>query len=186
MIERECPNEDHLLLLDELSCQMSDRIKDYLRSRRVLPVYIPGREHTYVYDETYVRTMEHDHVCEYINHDTFLRIQYVHIHVGGCTDVLQPVDHHFGALLKKVMNEFYKVELELNFAEWRDYTANKTLSQSNRRMYMGLWLNMAWGVLRTQGSFISKTFANTVLITKAGHHALKLTRLNRVYKPRFT
>ena len=28
---------------------------------------------------------------------------------GGCTDVCQPVDFHFGAELKRLMNEFYKV-----------------------------------------------------------------------------
>jgi hypothetical protein len=62
MLEKECPGEEHMLLLDELSSQMTPTIKKYLKSRGVLPVYIPG----------------------------------------GCTDVLQPVDHHFGALLKRV------------------------------------------------------------------------------------
>ena len=69
MLHNECPGEEHMLLLDELSSQMSNVIKNYLRSRGVLPVYIPG----------------------------------------GCTDVLQPVDHHFGALLKKVSMRVYYV-----------------------------------------------------------------------------
>jgi len=45
------------------------KIQDYLISRNVLPVYIPG----------------------------------------GCTDVCQAVDFHFGAEMKRMMNEFYKV-----------------------------------------------------------------------------
>ena len=29
---------------------------------------------------------------------------------GGCTDVLQPVDMHFGAELKRITSQFYKVK----------------------------------------------------------------------------
>ena len=144
MLEKECPDEDHLLLLDELSCQMSDLIQRYFRSRRVLPVYIPG----------------------------------------GCTDVLQPVDHHFGAIFKMVMNLFYKTELELNFSEWRDYKSNGSLSQSKRRMLMAMWADNTWGLLRTEGSFTHKCFVNTVLIKKDGSHSLKMKRLRRDYKPK--
>ena len=85
--------------------------------------------------------------------------------------------------MKKIMNEFYKIELELNFAEWREYKENKSLSSSKRRMMMALWLDLTWGLLRTQGTFIRKCFVNTVLISKEGYHGLKLARLRREYKP---
>jgi hypothetical protein len=128
---------------------------------------------------------------------------------GGCTDLLQPVDHHFGAQLKNIMNQFYKVsnsllrtilcpacemrhaivlryvqsELEDNFDAWRDYTNNSSLSDSQRRIYLAQWLDLSWGLLRHYRGFIRKCFDPTVLVKKDGSHELRLKRLHRAYTP---
>ena len=182
MLDRECPG-DHMLLLDELSCQMSPFIKTYFMGRGVLPIYIPG----------------------------------------GCTDLLQPVDYHFGALLKDIMNGFYKVcalcfslffflflscsfffslslsllflsnypvpsslaqvELELQFPLWREYRHNDSLGERKRRMMLASWLDMSWGLMKTQEAFIRKTFNATVLVTKDGAHKYRMKKLSVPYDP---
>ena len=45
----------------------------------------------------------------------------------GLTDLLQPVDAHVAAKTKKLMAALYKVELELNYEEWRFITARAAL-----------------------------------------------------------
>ena len=102
---------------------------------------------------------------------------------GGCTDILQPVDYHFGAELKRLMGQLYQIELDTNFDMWRKYEDNSSLGASSRRRYMATWLNQIWGLFRTQRSFIEKCFDATVLITKNGVNRLRIPRLHAPYTP---
>jgi len=97
---------------------------------------------------------------------------------AGCTDLCQPVDHGVGAELKRLMNSFYKIELELNFAEWRQYKDTKSLSPSKRRILMATWLSHAWGILRTRRDFLRSCFTSTCLVRRDGSHSLKMKGVN--------
>ena len=78
---------------------------------------------------------------------------------------------------------YVQSELQYNFAAWRDYTTNSSLSESQRRIYLAQWLDLTWGLLRHYRAFIRKCFDATVLVKKDGSHELRLKRLHRAYKP---
>jgi hypothetical protein len=80
----------------------------------------------------------------------------------GLTDLLQPVDHHVGAQLKRIMNGFYKIELELNYDDWRNYKRNKSLDAMHRRVLMATWLDAAWGHLKDHPKVLEDSFTHTV------------------------
>ena len=94
----------------------------------------------------------------------------------GCTDLVQPVDHGVGGYVKHLMNALYKVELELNYDEWRDYKSNESLAAPRRRMMMALWLSKVWAhmELPEHSKIFKSSFDDTVLIDKAGKHSLKI------------
>ena len=100
---------------------------------------------------------------------------------GGCTDVLQPVDHHVGAVIKTIIQKLYKVELEISYEEWRNYEYNDSLTDSKRRMLMALWVDMAWELL-SQQDMMEKAFKACVLIKKDGTHEFKFQRYKGEYK----
>jgi hypothetical protein len=103
----------------------------------------------------------------------------------GCTDVVQPIDHHVGAYLKKAMQRFYKLELELRLPEWRNYQSNDSLSASRRRILMAQWLNAAWPILKAKAKFIRSAFESTgVLIRLDGSHEIKIRNLPPNLVPR--
>lgn len=82
----------------------------------------------------------------------------------GLTDLLQPVDHHVGALLKRIMNGLYKVELELNYDMWRNYKNNASLAAPKRRMLLALWLDTAWSYMRKNPQVLEDSFSHTVFL----------------------
>ena len=95
----------------------------------------------------------------------------------GCTDLLQPVDHGVGAILKNIMNQFYQVELEVNYDAWRQYKTSNAMSACRRRIMMATWLSHAWGLLRTKRDILHKAFSSTVLVKQDGTHHLKMRGL---------
>ena len=95
----------------------------------------------------------------------------------GCTDLVQPVDHGVGAILKNIMNVLYQVELEVNYAAWRSYKTSNAMSASRRRILMATWLSHAWGELRIRSDILYKTFSSTVLVKRDGTHNLKMRGL---------
>ena len=98
-----------------------------------------------------------------------------------CTDIVQPVDHNVGAKLKEIMKGLYKIEVELNYDEWRDYKSNKALSASRRRVLMATWLDAAWGFLKLQEDFLYTSFLHTVLIKLDGTHEFKFRGYHKPY-----
>ena len=95
----------------------------------------------------------------------------------GCTDLIQPVDHGVGAILKNIMNQFYQVELEVNYDAWRQYKTSNAMSACRRRIMMATWLSHAWGLLRTKRDILHKAFSSTVLVKQDGTHHLKMRGL---------
>lgn len=67
---------------------------------------------------------------------------------AGCTDVCQPVDLGMGGVLKSVMAAFYKIQLEVDIDEWRNYKDTGALAARNRRIMMARWASKAWGLIR--------------------------------------
>ena len=88
----------------------------------------------------------------------------------GVTDVCQPVDVGVGKFMKHIMSELYKVELELNIDEWRQYQSNKSLSASNRRILMARWLSVAWKEVMKNNHLTRACFERTVLVRRDGSH----------------
>ena len=100
----------------------------------------------------------------------------------GMTDWVQPVDHHCGAQIKKVMQALYKVEVQVNFKEWRSFQANGSLSRRNRRLHMANWLTIAWIYLQQHPQMIEDSFKHTILVKLDGSHELKYRGLD-TYNP---
>jgi len=97
MLDRECPG-CHLLFLDELKCHLAPVMLFLDRHTQThIHIHTSGVEGTY----TYIRQELKAYMLS--------RRVIVVIIPGGCTDVLQPVDMHFGAELKRLMTQFYKV-----------------------------------------------------------------------------
>jgi hypothetical protein len=90
------------------------------------------------------------------------------------TDLLQPVDHHVGAMMKKYIAALYKVEVELNYDEWRGYKANESLAAGRRRVYMAKWLARAWAFIQQDENktVLEQAFVSTVLVKLDGSHQL--------------
>lgn len=93
---------------------------------------------------------------------------------GGCTDLIQPVDHGVGAHMKYLMNKLYKIELEVDYELWRQYQESGALSAPRRRMLMASWLSTAWSFMQAHPEILHKSFTSTVLIRKDGSHELKI------------
>jgi hypothetical protein len=60
------------------------------------------------------------------------------------------------------MNGFYKIELELNYDDWRNYKRNKSLDAMHRRVLMATWLDAAWGHLKDHPKVFEDSFTHTV------------------------
>jgi hypothetical protein len=90
------------------------------------------------------------------------------------TDLLQPVDHHVGATMKKYISALYKVQVELDYDEWRGYKANSSLAAGKRRLYMARWLDMAWKFIQEDENkhVLEQAFVSTVLVKLDGSHSL--------------
>ena len=101
----------------------------------------------------------------------------------GLTDLLQPVDNHVGAHVKLIIAGLYKVEVEVNFQEWRGYQANKSLSAGMRRRHMGRWLATAWEWLKANPHIIHQSFVHTVLVKLDGTHNLVYRGLEKYEVP---
>jgi len=52
-------------------------------------------------------------------------------------------------------------------------------------MHLAKWVDMSWGILKTQATFIRKCFDATVLVAKDGSNRLRMKRLGRPYRPNF-
>jgi hypothetical protein len=92
------------------------------------------------------------------------------------------VDHHVGAFTKSIMAALYKVEVELNFSEWRGYQSNKSLAAGMRRRHMARWLSVAWNHLKANPHIIHQSFVHTVLVKLDGTHTLVYRGLDS-YEP---
>jgi hypothetical protein len=105
---------------------------------------------------------------------------------AGCTDLVQPVDHHVGAWLKYAMKQFYKYDLAMNINCWRNFKHNKSLSASNRRVLLATWLSQAWTILSTKTEFLRSAFDSCgVLIKLDGSHKIKIRELAQDFFPPF-
>ena len=93
---------------------------------------------------------------------------------GGTTEICQPIDRGVAELLKRIMADLYKVELELNYDAWRNFKSNKSLSDSARRMLMAEWVSEAWTFVMEQRQFLHRVCEKSVLITKDGAHRLSV------------
>jgi hypothetical protein len=83
------------------------------------------------------------------------------------------------------MGALYKVEVQVNFKEWRSYEATGALSQRNRRVHMANWLAHAWNFLQLHPEMIEDSFKHTVLVKLDGTHELKYKGLDK-YDPPFS
>lgn len=138
VLDKECPGEEHMLILDGLSGQRMVQFIDKCHENRIICVFTSP----------------------------------------GCTDVIQPIDHHVGAFLKLTIGKLYRIELEINFALWRDYKSNKVLCAGKRRVFMATWLDLAWEVLKTEHHLIRQSFESTgVLVRLDGTHNIKIRGL---------
>jgi hypothetical protein len=170
--------EQHLLLLDDLSSQTMPIIDEMALAGGVHTLLIPPGVLTF---------------------QCFFNLSSVDIDwVVGCTDLL-PVDHHLGARMKQIINTLYKVEVEINYAEWRQYQENGniwlyldtrskflccsgTLSASRRRVMMARWVQIAWKHIVDNPKMIHDSFVHTVLIKLDGSHEIKIRGLD-IYQP---
>ena len=103
----------------------------------------------------------------------------------GLTDLLQPVDSHVAAHVKNLMAAMYKIELELNYAEWRSYQATGALSAMKRRMLMARWLSTAWKHVKAHPYILEQAFKHTVLVKLDGSHSLRYRGLPDYEPPQF-
>lgn len=103
----------------------------------------------------------------------------------GLTDLLQPVDAHVAAKTKKLMAALYKVELELNYEEWRNHRESGALSAQNRRMLMARWLSTAWAEVTKNPYLLESSFKHTVLVKLDGTHELKYRGLPGYEPPKY-
>lgn len=144
--------EQHLLFLDDHKAQKKQEFNEIALKGGVFPFPIPPGlgPHTRAHTHLYV------------------------LHNSGMTDLLQPVDHHVGALMKKYIAALYKVEVELNYDEWRGYKANESLAAGRRRVYMATWLERAWRFIQDNDnkSVLENAFVSTVLVKLDGSHQL--------------
>ena len=104
----------------------------------------------------------------------------------GLTDLLQPVDNHVGARTKAIIAALYKVEVEVNFQEWRGYQSNGSLSAGMRRRHMARWLALAWEWLKANPYIIHQSFVHTVLVKLDGTHELVYRGLENYEVPLHT
>jgi hypothetical protein len=93
---------------------------------------------------------------------------YAHTHILTCAGVI-------GAL--------YKVEVQVNFKEWRSYEATGALSSRYRRWHMANWLAYAWEFLKLHPEMIEDSFTQTVLVKLDGTHELKYKGLDKYDPP---
>ena len=100
------------------------------------------------------------------------------------TDLLKPVDSHVAARTKQMMSALYKVELELNYDEWRSHQASGALSASNRRKLMAKWLDVAWHHLKENPHILQQAFVHTVLVKLDGSHDLRYRGLDGYQPPK--
>ena len=80
------------------------------------------------------------------------------------TDMVAPVDHHCGALLKHLMSIFYHEAVKDHRYEWM-YDSS-ALSASRRRMLMAEWLVNAWIIMQQQPNFFKQAFVSTGWLLK--------------------
>ena len=93
----------------------------------------------------------------------------------NCTDLVAPIDHHVGALLKQRMKKSYAAALMRNWDTWRTKKNNGSLCAKRRRMMMAEWLEEAWNELREDSDFIRSSFESTrILIKRDGSHKIKM------------
>lgn len=83
------------------------------------------------------------------------------------------------------MGALYRIELELNYDEWRNYQDNEALSASNRRKLMARWLDVAWKFLKNHPYIIHQAFKHTVLVKLDGTHELRYRGLPEYNPPSF-
>ncbi len=61
-----------------------------------------------------------------------------------CTDVVSPMDHNIGAMLKQLMSKLYHAALEANRDRWCNPPRQGGLEAWERRVYLAVWLARAW------------------------------------------
>ena len=94
-----------------------------------------------------------------------------------CTDLVAPVDHNVGALLKHLMSIFYHETLAANQDDWM----NNSVSASERRMLMAGWLVDSWEILQKYPRVLKQAFVRTgFLLAQAGVHESEETHLIEV------
>ena len=79
----------------------------------------------------------------------------------NCTDLVAPINHHVGALLKQRMKKSNAAALMRNWDTWRTKENNGSLCAKRRRMMMAGWLEEAWNELREDSDFIRSSFEST-------------------------
>ena len=149
----------HLLFLDDLKTQTMARFINIALQNKVYPFPIPGGSHT------------HPLCC--LNQPN----------LTGLTDLLQPVDSHVAAHIKHLMSVLYKIELEMNYEEWRSYQTSGALSAMKRRMLMARWLHEAWRFMKLNPYVIHQAFRHTVLVKLDGSHDLRYRGLDNYQPP---
>jgi hypothetical protein len=146
------PGKRHLLFLDDHKAQKVQEFNDIAMEGGVFPFPIPPGLGPH--------TRAHTHLLI--------------LHNSGMTDLLQPVDHNVGATMKKYIAALYKVQVELNYDEWRGYKANSSLAVGKRRVLMATWLERAWRFIQLDENkhVLEQAFVSTVLVKLDGSHQL--------------
>lgn len=135
----------------------------------MLETHFPGQKHLLLLDDLSAQKMPR--FREYAMQHNVLPM-YI---PPGCTDLVQPVDHHVGAWLKYAMRTLYQYELNENLDIWRNYKANKVFSAPARRIMLANWLSLAWSFLAKNHHFIKAAFVSTgCLIKLDGSHGIKV------------
>jgi hypothetical protein len=99
---------------------------------------------------------------------------------ASCTDLVQPVDHHCGVMLKFWMAEFYEIEDDLGGDWWLE----NGMPPMFQRINIVRWVTAAWKMMCRYPGFFTKLFQNTGhLNAKDGseNHLIRLDKYEKVY-----
>lgn len=89
------------------------------------------------------------------------------------THMLQPIDHHIGAEIKREIAALYEAHSSRLREVWMLSKTNKSLSAQRVRVFMLQWVKIAWEKIVAKPGFILKSFTSTgVLIPMSGAHQI--------------
>jgi hypothetical protein len=203
--------ENQLLFLDAATSQTTQAIKDIALAGKVFPFFFEGgntlkltTQAIYICACTGITDLAQpvDHgLGAFVKRLTLIHMHTTsttHTHQNNTNSLIQPliIQHTCASTHTRtythtnselacagVIGALYKVEVQVNFKEWRSYEATGALSQRNRRWHMANWLAYAWAFLKLHPEMIEDSFKQTVLVKLDGTHELKYKGLDKYDPP---